>query len=613
MLIAPFKSGLTTETEPWISPPDAFPDLRNFHVTHGRLEKRRGYRVFGTLPSNDRVMGLARYFDTEEFNENLAFDTTSAYRFNSSTNVYDQLDPIQIFSGGQKDFVVSANWQSQNLPNRLYFTNGLAWNGLSDPNSRNGIRFYNGSPSTQLLIPDLGGATLYGCKLIFTLNQRLVVLSTAELEGPNVNYHPQRARWCAKQNPELWSDIVAGQGDFADASTGEHIISAVPKKNSLIVFFSNSVWELVPTGDPNRAFQWKRLNNFRSCDGRQASVGFDDMAISIGTTGIIATNSNGSQRIDDKISNFVTDEVDKGSFDKMFCFRDFQNLRFLTLYANNSSENNKVLVNDDDSRAFSKYDLSLTCLGYANTSLSLRISDFPAGVKISDFGNMKISDFSWQENADILIGGTVDGRVLELNFGAYDGEEPIPCSFITSAWNPYKEDGLEAKLLYVDFLVTTVENAQGVVYFFKDSETAPYKEQFIDLLPNLGYICNITGIQNTDPCLITAPDHGLDLGGIVYVYGVRGVGIGGGYDFVVMDENTLSLVGVDGTNLGEYKSGGKLYERAYRKEKAWIRAFAGGVGSRHQISATFNALNDQIIIHALKPVFSPVGKERLIN
>ena len=48
-LIAPFKTGLDTDQEPWLAPPDSFRELDNIHIKHGYLQKRQGYRPFGTL------------------------------------------------------------------------------------------------------------------------------------------------------------------------------------------------------------------------------------------------------------------------------------------------------------------------------------------------------------------------------------------------------------------------------------------------------------------------------------------------------------------------------------------------------------------------------------
>ena len=132
------------------------------------------------------------------------------------------------FSSSNSDYVWTANWQSTAISNvnRLYFCNGLTWN---NTNQTDGIWYFNGSTTVTSLKPTTGGANfLVGGKLIFSLGQRLVVLYTYESAtvATASTRFPQRARWCAKQNPANWSDTVAGGGDFADAATSDQIISA---------------------------------------------------------------------------------------------------------------------------------------------------------------------------------------------------------------------------------------------------------------------------------------------------------------------------------------------------------------------------------------------------
>ena len=78
-VITPFKSGLVTDVDPWSIPPDAFSELNNFAVTHGRLEKRPGMVLFGQMvgvdnnPTTDRVMGIATSTDSTGVNQTVAF------------------------------------------------------------------------------------------------------------------------------------------------------------------------------------------------------------------------------------------------------------------------------------------------------------------------------------------------------------------------------------------------------------------------------------------------------------------------------------------------------------------------------------------------------------
>ena len=52
VLIAPFQTGLNKDLQPWRAPLDSFEKLNNFHIRHGYVEKRSGYRRFGHMVHN---------------------------------------------------------------------------------------------------------------------------------------------------------------------------------------------------------------------------------------------------------------------------------------------------------------------------------------------------------------------------------------------------------------------------------------------------------------------------------------------------------------------------------------------------------------------------------
>ncbi len=52
-LIAPFKTGLDTDLEPWLLPQDAFEKIENAHIRHGIVEKRKGFSKLADIVHND--------------------------------------------------------------------------------------------------------------------------------------------------------------------------------------------------------------------------------------------------------------------------------------------------------------------------------------------------------------------------------------------------------------------------------------------------------------------------------------------------------------------------------------------------------------------------------
>lgn len=643
LLIAPITHGLQTDLQPWIAPKDSFPVLENLHVEHGFLERRNGYRQFGnTLDNASPVIGLEQYIETADGVKTLlAFDTTSAYSYSTTTQTFSQLTPATIMSASKSDYISGANWYStftggsSSIANRFYFTNGLKWNGAADPNSTNGIRYFDGSTTTTLFTPSNGTDSIYGCKFIFSLGQRLILLYT--FEGAS-NSYPQRARWCAKQNPgdgsgmttNGWDDTVAGRGDYADAATSDQIISAQLLQNQIIVFFTDSVWTLLPTPDPAKAFRWQRINNFRSCGGRKASVQFDRYIAAVGDRGITATDGSNTSRVDDGITNYVTDYIAPKNFNQVFCARDFSNKRWWSLYPSQPDSNNdSALIYDDDSGSYSTYKIALNCLGYGFSGFDYQIQDFTAanGFYDPDGNNIRIIDFDlddtissyyYQENEQLFLGGGFTGEVFLLDTGNYDIDTAIISNFLTAAWNPFNDQGTEALLSYVDFFVDADVYTIGIVSFYKDTEFTPYSTSSFDFLPDLDYICGIQNVSLTNPCSIQAFNHGLSTGDQIYIYLVTGtsqvnsINKSTFYTVTVVDSDNFTLDGIDATGFSAYTGSGGLYRRQFYQTKTWKRVFSGGIGWWHQIGFSATGINKPFRIHAIKPYFKSIGN-RTIN
>jgi len=583
--------------------------------------------------TTDRVMGITRYIEAAGGKTTIAFNTKRAYRLNTAATpaIFVQLDLADILSGDEYDFIWSANWQSGGGTNRLYFTNGKAGT-PGGAATVDGIRYYDSTVSTTATTafnPVLSPAApavqriLDGGKLIFSLGQRLIVLGTYEYNASTgaTTYNPQRARWCAKQNPGNWNDVVAGGGGFTDAATGDQIISARQLQNQIIVFFSNSVWSLTPTSDPNRAFKWQRINNFRAAEGKMASVGYDRYATSLGIRGITATDGVETRRIDERISDFCIDEINVNEFEKVFCERSYNEKRWWTLYNKkdtSSTENESALIYDDDSGAFSTYKIDMNCLGYGNLSIDYTLDDFTLAnnldKSLDEFSDETLLSYFFLDNQEIFLGGDIFGSIYQLESGTSDDGSSIDSEFITAGWNPYKDQNKEARFQYVDIYFDTDVRTKGSVSFYKDTDQSPYITRQIDFLPNLHFITKIIGATNTNPVSLEAPNHGLSTGDEIYIYGVEGMEeINSGesstsYTVTVVDSNNFTLDGIDGTSFNVFSNGGGVYKKLFFKTKTWKRVYAGGVGFQHIMKFSSEGINRPFRIHGFSPKFIPIGR-----
>lgn len=554
------------------------------------------------IPKN-RVMGLLNYVDGSNVRQLLAFDTKRACIYNQANENFDPLDTSDIFTSGNTDFLWGANWSSAagtsaTLLSRLYFTNGKP----KPVGATDGIRYYDPASSTTATTqynPNINSSVssveIRGCKLIFALKGRLVLLYTYE----GANSYPQRARWCQSQNPNsatAWDDNVAGRGGFVDAPTNDQIISARQIQNFLVVQFTNSVWNLKANSNPALPFVWEKVNDFRACDGKMASTAFDQYVVSAGIRGIVASDSVQTKRIDDRISLFVKEEINQDEFDKTFMQRSYGQQRTWMLYsAKEDTDPESALIYDEESSAFSTYDISMNVLGYGAVSKDYRASDFTdeaaaAGelpLTALEAGEATAQDFFWDLGDQVFLGGDREGAVYRLESGDDDAGGSIASSLTSAAWNPFKEQGISCRLGYMDLFITTHQRTLLNFYFYKNNENNYYQTATLNCLADVKEVAQIVGIQKkapaTDGVTVQAPGHGLSTGDEVYIYVVSGMDSinGGPYEITVVDENTFDIE-VDSTNFGAYTTGGVVCLLPNAFTKVWKK----GLYWRHRLSTS---------------------------
>lgn len=600
-----------------------------------------GTGYLGTYPAL-RIMGIFRYIGSDNTRELLISDTQRISLYNAATNLFEPLDLFDstsvlrtdsdVWASSDTDYIWAANWQHAGAINRVYITNGKAFTGATP--GTDGIVFYDSSAArVDQFQPALNPTdTLFGSKLIFSIKQRLVVLHTFEFNGANTSTFPQRARWCAAQDPDNWNDIVPGGGGFVDAPTGDQIISARALQDLIIVTFTDSVWTLRPVPDPALPFRWDKVNDFRACDGKMGTVGYDRYIIAAGQRGITATDAVETKRADERISDFVDDNINDDFFTKIFGARSFSTKRTWLLYPEGESEeSNAALIYDDDSGAYSTYKFTrevsgsvvdMNALGYGTVAIDYAAQDFIAAndldVAAIDLNDETALSFFWSANAEIFLGGDRAGAVHILETEGSDSGTSITVLLESAGWNPYKEEGVEAQLGYVDFYCDSDQNTTLSVDIFKNDSETPYTSQGMDLLPDLGYRSSINNIQLTDagdPTLgltISSGKHGLVNDQKIFIYGVQGMQDINDLELnvTVVDEDTFTVL-VNATDFGTYTSGGQIFENKFYRVKVWKRVYAGGIGYVHNIRVNSTGANRPLRIHAIKPWFRKRGRRTL--
>ena len=232
---------------------------------------------------------------------------------------------------------------------------------------------------------------LQGALITVAYKNRLLMLNTIEgtFSGSTTTYN-QRVRWSQNgsvyyanpiptnyqggSNAKAWRDDITGRGGFIDAPTLEEIVSAYFVKDTLIVYFENSVWQLKYTGNELLPFIWEKINTELGSDSTFSIVPFDEVTIAFGNVGIHACNSVEVARIDQKIPDevFSIQNENQGT-QRIYGIRDFFNELVYWTYPYIGNEPppaqgltfpNKILVYNYRDQSYSYFNDSFTCFGY---------------------------------------------------------------------------------------------------------------------------------------------------------------------------------------------------------------------------------------------------------
>lgn len=431
------------------------------------------------------VMGL-RTRETNSINqENLiAFDTVKSNLWNTGTRrfddiSYDQAGTAIVWSSTDSDFFWSWNYYTDTSANKLFWVcNNRANNVAVD-----GIWIYNGTAAVPgasggwyLQTPQLNSLAanrfLNGCLILIAYRDRMVALNTLEgttAVGAGVVRHSNRARWSQNGVPytttlagadaTAWYDTVPGKGGYIDAPTSEQIVSCGFYKDTLIVFFERSTWQLVYTGNEVLPFVWQRVNTQLGAESTFSVVEFDKGIFAVGDKAIIQSDSYNVERIDQKIPEEVFSFHNQNDGPKrVHGIRDFY-FNFVYWTFPNLTENrtypNRLLVLNYKEGSYSIYNESVTCLGYFQD----------------------ITDATW-------------------------ATLPFPWSSVTGTWSDNRKQA--------DFPSIVGGNQQGFVFMI---------EQEIQGTPTL----YITGITQAAQAVVTSPNHNLVVGQYVKFSAVEGM------------------------------------------------------------------------------------------
>lgn len=393
------------------------------------------------------VMGISRRdIATEGIDSTIYFDEVYAYQFTSGS--FQELSPGTVWTGNQTDFFWSTNYQGSDSSKKVFFvTNNNITQGASTPYDP--IRyFFNGVwTDLQPILTSTGPTILFQALILIPYYGRLLALNTWEGTAVNnaQNFYA-RCRFSQLGDPTQigstgpyvagsWASDVFGKGGFIDAPTNESIVSAAFFRNTLIVSFEYSTWQLRYVGEYGLPFIWERVSSDFGSNSTFSSIVFDKGVLQVGNRGITSASAGGIDRIDENIpetafSMQISSPI-SGTNNQNFVhgIRDFEKELVYWNYIDSSKISPKVMTGSQEvfpnsvvlynyrNNTWATFRDNVTCFG---------IAQYSTGITWDSLTAMWDSSISWdsqdsQVDTNFVVSGNQQGFIHVYEFG---GDNP---------------------------------------------------------------------------------------------------------------------------------------------------------------------------------------------
>lgn len=425
---------------------------------------------FPSLP----VMGIpTRDLSALNNEQTIWFDTAYAYIWNGTG--FQEFIPGTTWASTDSDFFWATNYRGAADNIRLFFETNFVNTGTNPMRYTDGITWTTFQPIIADNPPSAAQSLLYTARILIPYYGRLLALNTFEgtTAGGNagaVNFY-NRCRFSQIGSPiaaDAWRSDQFGKGGFLDAPTNEAIIGAMFIKNTLVVTFEQTTWELRYVGEYGLPFIWERISADFGSESTFSSVLFDNHMLAVGDKAIISANANGADRIDLDIP------------DQIF---DFKN-------ANNGVKRVFGIRN---------YQKELVYWNYADAQSGANIT-FPNKVLLYNYRNN-----TWAIFRDSITA-----------FGNFQNSSNITWDSTTITWDSddVTWDDVENQSLFPDIVAG---NQEGFVHLYQEDSGAQVAFT-IQEEPSL----SITAIDLTvSPINLTVINHNLLDGEIIFIHGLN--------------------------------------------------------------------------------------------
>lgn len=485
------------------------------HDTHVNMSYYPALPVMGILKRDVPAFGI----DSTVF-----FDTKYAYQY---VNGFGELVPGTTWTGTNTDFFWAANYQGATPDLRYFFTTN---NNIDIANVRyDPMRYYNNSTWIDLQPLVTASNTLWQALILVPYYGRLLALNT--WEGPTASTYTGATNFFARcrfsqigdptDQTNGWRSDIFGRGGFLDAPTNEAIVSAAFFRNTLIVFFEYSTWQLRYIGEYGLPFIWERISSDFGAVSPYSPIVFDQGVMAVSDRGIIEAAANGVRRLDEQIPEEVFSfEIQNSAPNFVHGIRDFEK--------------------------------ELVYWNYLDIADASTTQTYPNTVLIFNYRNN-----TWAKNRDTIT-----------CFGTSQFQFGITWDSLTTYWESNVLWDSVDDQSYVDYV--TLGTQHGFINIYQNPEAETPQPVTTLYAPTMA----ITAVDFTaHPTKITIPSHNLANSEIIYIQDTIWSGSDPGlnniiYNVTVVDADTITLAiwdfasqsydAVDITSSAVYLGGGRV-------------------------------------------------------
>lgn len=393
------------------------------------------------------VMGFAYMIDGS-YNSTFAFDTQFAYEWITGNWLRSGAEALPLLAAIAPDAQVYPSiWTSTDsnyFTYCMYKYDATPEYNIMIVSNNDGIdhlRYYThsaiGAPVSQIartwkeFRPSIGNLaspnTLYvrTARLMFQFHNQLVMVNIEEDSSPGNKVRYQgKARWSKPGNILDTTTDMFPANYYENAPVDEAALGGYILRDHLIIFFENSVWELVYTGNPSNYYVWKEINSKYGILSTTCLVPIDWNLVAISNKGIISCNGAQVQTIDSKIPDEVFNySTGLPSFPRISGTIDFKTRNLYFTFPSNEETVNKpflrnILTLNYDTGCWSKIDDTFTTFGsfYEGTNAPIN-EKYKRTIAGNQSGFITVLDYSINRNAgllsiyDITFPGTVEIRI----------------------------------------------------------------------------------------------------------------------------------------------------------------------------------------------------------